>query len=460
MENYIVICNNKEETNQVMKSTETYKNLNDDYWNHWNYVCLKNDLDIPGIHNKLETAKSLFKDAPYKTLTFKHWKEMKTDEFILPEFWYVMPETEENLVTVKDYFKNNSFDNYTIIYKDNCYTSDGTYHTHEGHVPKSYKQISFYDFKKYVVKLDVVIKNWVLKVTEESLPFINIVRHNQKDFREGIILENIYDVNYYNSVSLNGLYVTGTMFKDEIRDGKIEIDLKTFKKIYMKELGLVDVETKEQTLSRKQLLKLREQFDCPTWKDKIANILTDNLYKEDNFTIPTSSIQLLIKDGTDAQKEAVKELGIIFPKSQQELYLENHNTSGFKIGDVVKITRTAEYEENGWQSSWVDTMNNYVGQTLTITRDCGTSGFRCENEANNDDFDYPYFVLEKVVQEYIPFDFSDAKFLIGKIVEAKSRDSIIVISTITKNYVNSKNYVSLFNNYLFLDGSICGKLKQ
>jgi hypothetical protein len=68
--------------------------------------------------------------------------------------------------------------------------------------------------------------------------------------------------------------------------------------------------------------------------------------------------------------------------------------------------------------------------------------------------------------EYIPFDFSDAESLIGKVVKSKHSGNIFLIS----GYDSSEDYFivgnttqtfyQLFNDCTFLDGSPCGKLKQ
>ena len=74
--------------------------------------------------------------------------------------------------------------------------------------------------------------------------------------------------------------------------------------------------------------------------------------------------------------------------------------------------------------------------------------------------DYEYRV--KSTPEYIPFDFTDAEFLIGKVIKCKSE--IQVITQLNKDYVfagrGQMYYSRLLEKYTFLDGSPCGKLKQ
>jgi hypothetical protein len=69
----------------------------------------------------------------------------------------------------------------------------------------------------------------------------------------------------------------------------------------------------------------------------------------------------------------------------------------------------------------------------------------------------------KKESQYQPFDFTDALYLIGKIVKTKNND---FVSTITGAYLNTIVigkfnivYSTFLQEYLFLDDSICGKLK-
>jgi hypothetical protein len=72
-------------------------------------------------------------------------------------------------------------------------------------------------------------------------------------------------------------------------------------------------------------------------------------------------------------------------------YLEEHEKSGIKEGDMVKVLRKAESYENGWTAEWVNFMDKYVGEVFTVDCDSESSdGFwiGC--------YLFPYFILEKV----------------------------------------------------------------
>lgn len=74
---------------------------------------------------------------------------------------------------------------------------------------------------------------------------------------------------------------------------------------------------------------------------------------------------------------------------------------------------------------------------------------------------YEYRIKTK---EYIPFDFSDAEQLVGKLVKVKGGDSIYIILFCTNFDVGvgtrRESYFNLFDKCTFLDGTPCGKLKE
>lgn len=66
--------------------------------------------------------------------------------------------------------------------------------------------------------------------------------------------------------------------------------------------------------------------------------------------------------------------------------------------------------------------------------------------------------------EYVPFDFSDAEYLIGKVVVPKDKKNITMILAVNNGLILTgytwRDYKTLFDDYTFLDGSICGKIKE
>jgi hypothetical protein len=76
-----------------------------------------------------------------------------------------------------------------------------------------------------------------------------------------------------------------------------------------------------------------------------------------------------------------------------EKYFEKHKKSGIKIGDKVKVLRRAENNEEGWRNSWEKEMDNSIGKILKVTNDSEECGFELDDCMQN--FEYPYFILEK-----------------------------------------------------------------
>lgn len=69
--------------------------------------------------------------------------------------------------------------------------------------------------------------------------------------------------------------------------------------------------------------------------------------------------------------------------------------NGLKKGDYVKVTRTAENYEDGWNYVWDSRMDNSVGKILRVEEVITYK----EYIVLEDSFGYPYFVLEKVEKD-------------------------------------------------------------
>ena len=86
----------------------------------------------------------------------------------------------------------------------------------------------------------------------------------------------------------------------------------------------------------------------------------------------------------------------LVPKESNN-YLTGHKNSGLKVGDMVKVIKKADDYEAGWGCNWDSIKNNYVGKILKITSDEGVDGFALNNQ-----WHFPYFVLEKVEEPIEP----------------------------------------------------------
>lgn len=79
------------------------------------------------------------------------------------------------------------------------------------------------------------------------------------------------------------------------------------------------------------------------------------------------------------------------------------SSTGLKVGDRVRVTRTAESHEGGWENSWEPDMDLAVGQIGVVTY----IGSRLKHDIGlmfsdisrvTDAYSFPEFVLEKVVE--------------------------------------------------------------
>lgn len=81
-------------------------------------------------------------------------------------------------------------------------------------------------------------------------------------------------------------------------------------------------------------------------------------------------------------------------------YLSEQNKCGFKIDDLVLVTRKAFSHEKEWKNSWNPTMDNMVGKICKITNIGGITGIKL-TDGIHDIFYFPYFVLKKQNMELI-----------------------------------------------------------
>jgi len=79
---------------------------------------------------------------------------------------------------------------------------------------------------------------------------------------------------------------------------------------------------------------------------------------------------------------------------EEKDYLTLHKESGLKVGDKVKVMNRAKHHENGWKNAWSEGMNEAIGKTFTILRDCKHTGFTLDYR--DEKYAFPYFCLKKV----------------------------------------------------------------
>lgn len=153
---------------------------------------------------------------------------------------------------------------------------------------------------------------------------------------------------------------------------------------------------------------------------------------------------------------------------RQKRWIEEN---GIKAGDRLRVTRKAEDYEDGWSDFWDDCMDTVVGKVVkTFCPSGDNGGILCQIEGNECLWSFPYFVLEKVKEpekKYIPFDLSnkeDRAKLRGawiRNVESGLEYQVICIgSALVFVQDGDFNAGSLLEQFVFLDGTPCGKLVE
>ena len=85
--------------------------------------------------------------------------------------------------------------------------------------------------------------------------------------------------------------------------------------------------------------------------------------------------------------------------NEQRMYIHGQQRADFKPGDKVKVVRKAQDYQAGWGNVWAEKMDDAVGQIGEVIepysewKDLEGITVGIEELMN---FEYPYFVLEKV----------------------------------------------------------------
>ena len=104
-DNYIVKCNNSEETQKVIQFVKPY--LRGGISSHWNYVVSNTG---EGIYWVYDSKPPRFSEYPL--ITFSEWEVLPNEEFILPEKWAIKI-TSDNLEEVGNYYNRQGSSAYT-----------------------------------------------------------------------------------------------------------------------------------------------------------------------------------------------------------------------------------------------------------------------------------------------------------------------------------------------------------
>ena len=146
--------------------------------------------------------------------------------------------------------------------------------------------------------------------------------------------------------------------------------------------------------------------------------------------------------------------------------------NGIKEGDYVKVLRRIGEDGEDWGDAWIPDMDNYIGSVYKITEIC-PDGIELGS-----DYIFPYSVLEKISDKYMPFNSSE-EFLVGYSSQFKDDPDMLtsaiwlksvsgVYSLVTEiwsdgvvigNDEGITFWADLLEDWAFLNGAPCGKPK-
>lgn len=180
-----------------------------------------------------------------------------------------------------------------------------------------------------------------------------------------------------------------------------------------------------------------------------------------------------ISDGEKDYPFIIRKKELSYAERQEKWIKENN----LKVGDLVRVTRKADSHEDGWANLWAQDMDEAVGRVGTVSHisaNLAELGIGVDAPGVGE-FMYPYFVLEKVEQEYAPYDFGDRDcrtILVGDLVRYKRDDNggPTMITGFTKTadgmwkaHLGDGNVTDaeeLLNHCEHIDGTPCGRLSE
>ena len=127
--------------------------------------------------------------------------------------------------------------------------------------------------------------------------------------------------------------------------------------------------------------------------------------------------------------------------------------SNLKIGDKIEV-KNGEWEERIFIKH-----GNHKGKVTAIcVRECDEAEFLNDSA----DFNVRGWTEWREIKEpeYVPFDFSDAKDLIGKTVKDEEGYYILIMVVDNGIYISGSYFYfsELLSRYTFIDGTPCGKI--
>jgi hypothetical protein len=253
--------------------------------------------------------------------------------------------------------------------------------------------------------------------------------------------------------------------KIEAGESLVDICLEKYREVQYKitndeEIEMYDIGVQTCALCYKYNMrdeKLCE--DCPLYKagypcndsesnwNKLYHLVKNKQYNEIS-TVTKEELQNAT-DGmiSDLKNAKLYEENTKTPEeTEQDIYIEGEKECGLKVGDTVKVIQTAESYEGGWSDSWIKNkmFANTTGKITNIQSEKGEAG-GIEVKVNGETWQYPYFVLEKVVRKAEILNDNEEWVESAHTIKEINDDNSVVSVTSTNDY----NYYADLKRQLF-----------
>lgn len=124
-------------------------------------------------------------------------------------------------------------------------------------------------------------------------------------------------------------------------------------------------------------------------------------------------------------------------EERQAEWVKKHD---IKVGDCVRLIRSASNEEDTWPNVWPCTADGWIGKILRV-KDIYDLNIVCYNPDEDDWFGFPYFVLEKIMER------KDKEWTVSYGLKVKTGDPVLMRDDVTGTW-----WYSIFSHKLSGEG--------
>ena len=307
-ENYIVICETKEESNEVINFI---KPTNTKIWQFWNYITIsKNDWNIYG---SIEQSKRWFEKINityYKTFTFKEWKEMKENK-TPPKYWFIKV-TEETLDSINKVRAKQKENNEPIKTSDYDYYGKSKKYCPFGGLSldtiqeENLIELTLEEFKYYFLEEEFTFpEKWCILATKENIKeisdFFVKLTNGHSCYKGDIWIDWYFNSHCLANISIYN-YKNFTYCSSQKREGFEEISIEQFRKL---------TNLKSETM-QKLIVPITDVLEihkiaCSSWKTKLVKYL-ERTDSNQNVSFTQIEINEMFDAATSNQKPVLTKI--------------------------------------------------------------------------------------------------------------------------------------------------------